>query len=425
MTARSTKHDSRASVLIVGGGLIGLCCAYFLRARGTDVTILEAGTVGGGASRGNCGEIVPTFVTPLSTPGIVRASALSVFKSDSALFMHPQMSPEMIRFLTRFVRSTRPRTFRQSVAALQSLSRDTFKLFEQMERDGVAVDRNTQGFLYTFRSLTAAQESLAAQKAITGIEAEILSGDEVRAMEPNLSANIVAGYLLNDQWSLDPSAFVDRLAERLRADSVCVIESARATSVQTDEHSVKVHTTRGTYEATTCVVAAGVWSRDLCRSLGVDLDIVAGKGYSFNVDLAHPLTHTTQFADVHVVATPMGDQVRIAGMMELDRRREHFNPGRIRTIIAAARPYLSDVDWETVRNEWVGPRPMTGDGMPIIGPLPMRPRVIVAAGHNMHGLTLGPVTGRMVARLVTEPNAVAGASPFDPSLNRRARPWSR
>jgi len=414
------------SVVVVGGGLIGLCCAHFLRQQGVEVTIVEAGTVGGGASRGNLGEIVPGMVAPLSTPGILHESALSVFKSDSALFLHPQITYELARFLVRFVRSTRKTTFARSTAHLQELARETFALFDQLEQTGVHLDGNAEGFLYTFQTLAAAQKSLEAQRAMTGVQADILTGDEVRSLEPNLSGKVAAGYLLEDQWSIDPGAFVDRLSERLRADSVTIVETARTTSVQADQRSVRVHTSAGTFEADTCVIAAGVWSREVCRSLGVDLDIVAGKGYSFNVDLPHPQKRTIQFTDVHVVSTPMGDQVRIAGTMELDRRTDYYNSRRVESIISAATPYLSGVDWSTIRNEWVGARPMTGDGMPIIGSLPHQPRVFVAAGHNMHGLTLAPATGQLVARLVTEPDTgFADRNPFSPASNGRARRWRK
>jgi len=425
LTSFSGTDGSPKSVVVIGGGLIGLCCAYFLRARGLDVTVLESGSIGGGSSRGNLGEVVPTQVVPLSTPGILGESARSIFRPDSALYMHPQVSPELIRFMLRFMRGTRPQNFQQAVADLQNFSRDTLELFKEMQRDGLQLDANTDGFLFVFKTLAAAQTSLANQTAITGTQAEVLSGDEVRALEPNLSDNVAAGYLLKDNWSINPGAFVDGLAEKLRNESVTIIESVATTKIENDARSVKVQTTEGTFTADTCVIAAGIYTRDLCRPLGVDLDIVAGKGYSFSVDLPRPLTRTLQFADVHVVATPMGGEVRVAGTMELDRHREQFNPGRIKSIVAAADPYLNGVDWNARRNEWVGARPMTGDGMPIIGPLPGHPRVIVASGHNMHGVTLAPVTGRMVAEIVANDAVALQSNPFDPAAAGRAKRWKR
>ncbi len=421
----STPNSRRPeSAIVVGGGLIGLLSAYYLRKQGLHVTVLDAQSAGSGSSRGNCGEIVPSLVGPLSTPGILRESAGSVFKSDSALFIHPQLSTEMLRFMVRFIRNTRPRTYQQTVGHLREFSADVFDLYDEMEDDGVPLHRNREGFLFLFEKAAAAQEALANQRAMIGGVGELLSSKEVRIMEPSLSPRVGAGYLLRDQWSIDPSAFVDSLVARLTADSVVIRESTPANRITVGPRSVSVHTPRGVFEADTCVVAAGVWSRDLCRTLGYDLDIVPGKGYSFNVDLPHPLRHTLQFADVHVVATPMGDQVRIAGTMELDRDRDLFNPGRVNSIIAAARPFLTEeVDWTTRRNEWVGPRPMTADGMPIIGPLPNQPRVFVAAGHGMHGLTLGAVTGRMVARLITDPTAACVSNPFDPGTGGRTRRW--
>jgi D-amino-acid dehydrogenase len=421
-----TKDREPESVVVVGGGLIGLCCAYFLRQQGLDVTVVESGAVGGGSSRGNCGMIVPDLVAPLSTPGIIRDSLRSFLNPNSALFVHPQVSFELLRYLRRFTLSTRPQAFERAVEELQTFAQDSFALFEMMESDGVTLDRNAEGFLYVFSTQDAAAKTLRAQSALTGLRADLLTGDQIRALEPTMSDRVEAGFALGDQWAIDPSEFVDNLAASLRASSVSIIESARATSIGANGDSAWVHTSSGTFSADTCVVAAGVWSRDLCRTLGVDLDIVAGKGYSFNLDVPHGMTHTTQFADVHIVATPMGKDVRIAGTMELDRRREHFNHGRIRSIVAAVDPYLADVDWKTTRNEWMGARPMTGDGMPIIGRIGgPSSRVLVAAGHNMYGLTLGPVTGRMVAQIITEPSGPGPINPFDPSNNGRARRWRR
>lgn len=425
MTSAARTDGTPKSVLVIGGGLIGLSCAYFLRARGLEVTVLESGSVGGGASRGNLGEVVPTQVTPLSTPGILRESIGSVFKPDSALYMHPQVSPAMMRFLLRFMRSTRSQNFRRAVADLQAFSNDTLALFENMRSEGLRLDVNTEGFLFVFKTLAAAQASLASQAAVTGADAEILSAGQVRSLEPNLSDEVAAGYLLKNHWSINPNAFIDGLAGMLRNQSVSIVESVATTKIETDDRSVKVHTSNGTFEADTCVVAAGIYSRDLCRMLGIDLDIFAGKGYSFSIELPHPLTRTLQFADVHVVATPMGTDVRVAGTMELDRHRERFNPGRIASMVAAVGPYLDGVDWSSRRNEWVGPRPMTGDGMPIIGPLPGHPRVIVSSGHNMHGLTLAPATGRMVAELVATGGAGVQGNPFDPARAGRSRRWNR
>lgn len=421
----SRTAEPPKSVLVIGGGLIGLSCAYFLRAEGLDVTVLDSGSVGGGASRGNLGEVVPTQVTPLSTPGILRDSIGSVFKPDSALYMHPQVSPEMLRFLLRFTRSTRSENFRRAVADLQAFSHNTLTLFEKMQSDGLRLDVNTEGFLFVFKALAAAQASLASQAAVTGANAEVLTAEHIRSLEPNLSDKVAAGYLLKNHWSINPNAFIDGLAGILRRESVSIVESVATTRIETDDRSVKVHTSNGTFEAETCVIAAGIYTRDLCRMLGIDLDIVAGKGYSFSINLPHPLTRTLQFADVHVVATPMGTDVRVAGTMELDRHRERFNPGRVASIVTAAAPYLDGVDWNSRRNEWVGPRPMTGDGMPIIGPLPGHPRVIVSSGHNMHGLTLAPATGRMVADLVATGGAGAHGNPFDPSRAGRSRRWNR
>lgn len=425
MNATQNRPTRPKSVIVVGGGLIGLFSAYYLQKEGLQVTLVDSGSPTG-SSRGSAGEIVPTLVAPLSTPGILRESVGSVLKPDSALFLHPRISPEMARFLFRFIRNTRSTTFQKSFAELQEFAGDAFALYDALESDGFHLDRNTDGFLFVYQTLAAAKKAAAYQARMTGATSELMSGSDLRAIEPNLSNKVGSGFMLTDQWSIDPGALVDQLLRTLADRGVEFVTGAVANRVRETNGRVHVDTAGGSYSADVCVLAAGVWTRELSRGLGIDLDIVTGKGYSFNVDLPHAVSRTIQFADVHVVATPMGDQVRIAGTMELDKRQELFNPRRVKSIVAAASPYLSeDVNWAARRNEWVGARPMTGDGMPIIGRLPGHERVAVAAGHGMHGLTLGPVTGRLVSRLFTDPQSSAESNPFDPSRNGRARRWNR
>jgi D-amino-acid dehydrogenase len=183
---------------------------------------------------------------------------------------------------------------------------------------------------------------------------------------------------------------------------------------------VRVHTVDGPVDADAAVVAAGVWSREVARGLGVDLDIFPGKGYSVALRLDRAPARLVHLGDAHVVVTPMAKGVRLAGTMELDPHHDRFNPRRIAGIVAAARPYLEGAHWDELGNEWVGARPMTPDGLPAVGPLPGHDRVYLASGHNMLGLMLAPVTGRLVADLVTGQARPAAWAAFDPRRLARA-----
>jgi len=186
---------------------------------------------------------------------------------------------------------------------------------------------------------------------------------------------------------------------------------------------VRVQTVDGPVDADTAVLAAGVWSREVLRGLGMDLNIFPGKGYSVALRLDRAPARLVHLGDAHVVLTPLAKGVRLAGTMELDPHHDRFNPRRIAGIVAAARPYLDGGHWDDVSNEWVGARPMTPDGLPAIGPLPGHRRVYLASGHNMLGLMLGPATGRLIADLVTERARPAEWAAFAPS--RLTRPYRR
>jgi D-amino-acid dehydrogenase len=171
------------------------------------------------------------------------------------------------------------------------------------------------------------------------------------------------------------------------------------------------------------VIAAGIWSRQLVRGLGVDIDLVAGKGYSFSVAAEPPPSRLVHLGAAKVVLTPMGKRVRVAGTMEFERDPDRFRRRRVEAIVAAARPYLRHADWDGLQEEWVGPRPMTPDGLPLIGRVPGHSRVLLATGHNMLGLMLAPATGRLVAGLLTGDADPALSSAFAPVRRARRYPW--
>jgi len=240
---------------------------------------------------------------------------------------------------------------------------------------------------------------------------ELLGGADLRAEEPLLGGAAAAGFVEPGERWMDPSRLVDDLASALRARGVAIHTGAGATSIAAFDDGVEVETAAGRHDGACAVVATGAWTPSLLERLGVRLPIRPGKGYSFAVRPSSNARRAVHLSTAHVMAAPMEDRLRIAGTMEFDGTMDRFNPGRIQTIVRAAQPFL-DVDLGARDEEWVGPRPMTPDGLPYIGPVPGHERVIVAAGHNMLGLTLAPVTGRVVAGLVTADDPGIDLTPF-------------
>lgn len=410
------------AVTVIGGGVIGLASAHYLAAAGLRVTVLERDRVGSGASRGNAGEICPDLVEPLPAPGVIGPALRTLHRPDSALFVRPRPDADLLRFLLGFTRNATRARYTAGAAALARLSTDTRALFDQLGAAGVDANTNKDGFLFAFASAASARAAAAVHDRLGAPRGDLLGPAGLRDLEPCLSDGAQAGFLVRDQWCIDPNLFVDRLAEQLRSRAVTIVEGARVTGIDSDATGVRVHTSAGTVDGDTAVLAAGVWSRAIGRRLGVDLNIFPGKGYSFSVRVKTPPARLVHLGDAHVAVTPMGRTVRLAGTMELDREHDRFDPRRIAAIVAATRPYLSDVDWTDLVDEWVGARPMTPDGLPAIGRFPGHRNVFVAAGHNMLGLMLAPATGRLVADMVTGTARSDDWAAFDPA--RIGRRWN-
>lgn len=394
-------------VIVVGGGLIGLFSSLYAAHRGFDVTLLEGhDEVGAGASRGNAGEICPSLADPLPGPGMIQYGLKNSFKSDAALHVALPPSAPLLMWLARFARHSNNRTYDLRFRASADLALRSQHLFGELEGYGVETSISRAGNLRCFRSTSAAIEERDSIERLrswgVGMPGELLSGESLRDIEPILSREVEAGYHLRDQWFVDPGALVDDLRDVLVELGVSILTGERVTSVREIENPscVEVLTQSGRFVADAAVVAAGAWSGDLLRAHGLRNAFASGKGYSFSVRTEKMPTHVINLPSANAVATPLDDRLRIAGTMEFDGSFDTVNMQRVERIVRAASPYLVGIDWTSLEEVWVGPRPMTVDGLPYIDRLGKSGRIIVAAGHNMLGLTLAPGTGEIVCDLL-------------------------
>ena len=407
-------------IAIVGGGLIGLFSAYYLAERGASVIIVERKRLGSGAARGNGGLIVWTECTPLAGPGVLGHTLRTLFSRTSPFFVKPSSLLENAGFLYGFARQCSERAFRANLARLDFLNRRTEKLYRALKEDGVGTRIAPIGILRVFASKEAAlaDRALLAELAGRGLgppPGPLMESGELRTFEPALAKAARAGFVQEGEAFTNPSVTVDELIAAVRAKGVEICEDATVTDIVEDGKAVRVIANARDVSADKCLLAAGAWSRDLARQLGLRLPLAPGKGYSFTVRPAIMPQRAIALGDAHAGATPLdGNRLRLAGTMEFDGSYDRFNPSRIAAIKAAASPYFQGIDWDASKDEWVGPRPMTPDGAPFIGKMPGRERTFIAAGHNMLGLSLGPATGAVVAEMMAgaaEPALLEALSP--------------
>jgi D-amino-acid dehydrogenase len=422
---RATPTPPDGPIVVVGGGIVGLSCAWFLRQAGAEVVVLEAGErTGGGASRGNAGAICPSMTEPLAAPGMVRDALDNLRRPDAALHVHPAYMPQMAGFLLRFARAGATAAYARAARALVQLALGVTDAYDQMAADGIGTHVRRDGYLVVHRSreAAAAERAQIAGMAALGVCSDpgpLLDAAGLRAEEPLLSDAASAGFVIPGERWIDASRLLDDLTTAVVDAGVELRRSSAASAIHDLGDDIEVDTASGTVEGAVAVVAAGVWSRELVAPLGVKLPMHPGKGYSFAVHPARMPARVLALSDAHVMATPLGDRLRIAGTMEFDGTTDRYNPERIEAIVRGLAPMVRDVDLSHRTEEWVGPRPMTPDGLPVLGAIPAHPRVVLATGHNMLGVTLGPVTGRIIASLLCEEDPGIDLTPFAPMRFRR------
>lgn len=407
------------TVSIIGAGILGLSTAYYLRREGVEVTVFDRGLVGAGASSGNAGEICPSSSDPLPSPVILRDAATHVFRPDSALYLHPAQVFGSAPFLAGFVRSATSRKYQAGLAALDLLNRETLQRYDELAADGIGRVIRRDGYVSCFQTREAAAAAhrhaiTLARRGLTPGPGELLEGPRLRAVEPALSQTARWGFVeTGDRWT-DPSVLLADLARWLREAGVEIRENTVVRRICPDPAGVSLRGFGEPHRSDAVVLAAGAWSDQLSRSLGTRLRILPGKGYSFSVYPTVMPGHLVKIEEAHVAATPMGTRLRIAGTMEFDGTYDRMNYGRIETIIRNARPYLDAVDWDDIGDEWVGPRPMTPDGLPHIGSLPGHPSVFTVTGHNMLGVSLGPSSAALVTNMIIGAVPQSGFPAFSP-----------
>jgi glycine/D-amino acid oxidase-like deaminating enzyme len=399
--------------------MVGLATAWFLRERGVAVTVYERDRVAAGSSWGNAGWLTPSLAAPLPEPAVLRYGLRAVLSPSSPVYLPLRADVTLLRFLASFVRHSTPRRWRRGMAALVPLNEQALEAFDVLAAGGVqAATSPAEPLLACYRHESATAALLHELREIQdagqdGVRFDRLTGDQARALAPVLTAEVGAAVQVFGQRYLHPPEYARSLAQAVRAAGGEVCEGVGVSDVRDLPDGVALTTTAGERRHDAVVLATGAWLGALARRFGVRRPVQAGRGYSFSVPVEQLPAGPLYFPEQRVACTPLGDRLRVAGMMEFRRPGEPLDPRRIRAITEAVRPFLSGVDLDDRHDEWVGSRPCTPDGLPLLGAT-ASPHVFVAGGHGMWGIALGPVTGRLVARTVLDGQAPAELRPFDP-----------
>ncbi|MBA3450984.1 MAG: FAD-dependent oxidoreductase [Chloroflexia bacterium] len=415
-------------VVVVGGGIIGLCTAFALHQRGVAVTVLDAGPAERAGSHVNAGWIVPTLAEPVPAPGLMATSLRWMLRSDSPLYIRPRLDPAFLRWTLRFWRHCNARDFLAGTEAIAAFGARALALYDAMREAGVRYEEHRDGLLFAYRTTAALDHDHAALEPVRrfGFEiSPIMSGDELRALEPSLAETVSGGYWLPQERSVRPDTLVRGLIDYLQEQGVEVCRNMPVSGIETsDGKATAVLAGSQRIPADAVVVVAGAWTPRLLKPLRVNVPIEAGKGYSIDLapapELPHAVSRPLYLHETRVAITPLDGMIRLAGTMELSGLNHTIRPERVAAIARAAGwaiagwPEKTPASGPGVR-VWSGPRPMTPDGLPVIGWLPGYRHLAVASGHAMLGVTLAPATGEAVAELIATGSAPEIIAPFDPA----------
>lgn len=390
---------------MIGGGAIGLACAYYLRQQRHEVVIVDKGVPGEGCSRGNLGWICPSLSQPLPAPGLVKSSIKWMMQKESPLYIKPSAMPSLSPWLYQFWKNCNEQTYAKGYKASLEFGRNTLRLFDQLENDGVEFEMHRKGML-----IVCLEEALIPHELddLRGVEEyglptpQVLTAQQVLALEPNLTKKIAGGILLPAERHVRPESLTGGLAKWLKKNGVQFKTETEVKELHRRENSIiGARCDEGWIEADAFLLTAGAWSGQLAKQLEYHIPMTAGKGYSITISAPSlPFTHPLHLADAKAGITPFEGALRIGGTMELSGINTNIDKQRAQNIRTSIARYVDDELKGANEFVWTGMRPMTPDSLPVLGRIPGWKNGFVATGHAMMGISLSLPTGRVMADLI-------------------------
>jgi D-amino-acid dehydrogenase len=404
-----------AHSVVIGAGMVGLATAWHLQERGVEVTVLDRAGVAAGSSWGNAGWLTPSKTIPLADPSLWTYGPKALIDPDAALHVPFRMDPKLWGFLAQFAAHGTNRAWDRTMAALTPIDKLALGCFDELTDGGVDSWTREGPFVVGFAEEAHTKGFLREIEGVIrhGQDAPLERLDSPQELAPMLSDAVTVAYRLEGQRFIEPGPFVEALADAVVTRGATLRTDAEVASVEGGRTASVTLASGERLEADSVVVATGAWMPQLARKLGVRTPVQAGRGYSFTVETAQKAEHPVYLPMQRIACTPYQGRFRIAGTMEFRGPDEPSQPRRIQAIINQARQMFRGIDLDVRQDEWVGSRPVTPDGLPLIGAT-RAPGVYVAGGHGMWGIVLGPATGKLLAERIVTGKTHPAIAAFDP-----------
>ncbi|RIV30829.1 FAD-dependent oxidoreductase [Flagellimonas lutimaris] len=409
------------SVIVVGGGIVGLSTAYFLKKAGHRVTVLDKSDITSGASFVNAGYLTPSHIVSLASPGMITQGLKYMFNSSSPFYMRPRLDLDFIKWAWYFKKSSTKAKVKQAMPVIRDINLLSRELYEGIQASGDLgkFQIGDKGLLMMFQSNEARDHEMeVVEKAKKlGLGGRLLTKDELKNLEPNVEINAEGSILWECDRHTTPPQIMKRMLEYLVEHGVDIHKNEAVTDASVSEGKItEVKTNKATYKADEVVFAAGSWTSDLSKKLNLKLPLQAGKGYRINMEKPTNITMPAILMEKKIAVTPMEGFTRFAGTMEFSGINHTIRKERVEAIAKGVEGYYKglQIPEEAKSNAKCGLRPVSPDGLPYIGRPKNIDNLTIATGHAMMGWSMGPATGKLVTEIISGDKTSMDISPFDP-----------
>lgn len=398
----------KKEVIIVGGGIIGLCSAYYLAKEGISVTVIDKSDMSdSGCSYGNAGMIVPSHVMPLAQPGVIQKGMKWMFDSKSPFYIKPRLDSNLISWLYQFYKNCNQKHVNASIQPILDISLLSKDLYRDLAKNGNSFFYNEKGLLMLFQTDKVGEEEIAVGKIAQdhGLEVDFLDKEDLKKLETNIKIEAIGAVHYKSDAHLSPNLFMQFLKSELQKLDVEILKNTMVTDFSISKDKIQeIKTNNGIFKAEEFIISSGAWSGELARKLGINLTMLPGKGYSFTLKNVQEKPQIPSIlCEGKVAVTPFNNSIRFGGTMEITSIRDFkINEKRLEGIVERINQFYPTmkVSKPEIQDVWFGFRPCSPNGLPIIEKSIKIKNLIFATGHAMMGVSLAPATGKLVSELV-------------------------
>lgn len=409
-------------VVIVGGGIIGLCSAYYLQKEGHQITVIDKSNMDGGASYVNAGYLTPSHIIPLAAPGMISKGLKYMFDSASPFYMKPRFDKEFLKWAWAFKKSSTSRNVAKAIPHIRDIN-----IFSRELYDGLKLSGDLGGFHYERKGLLMLfqtdkegdhEKETAERAKQLGLESRILDVNGIAKMEPDIEVNAIGAVHYLCDGHTTPTHFMQKMMRYLREVGVQICSNEEVVDFSySNEKITSVKTNKSEHLSDEVVFATGSWTSKIARKLAISMLLQPGKGYRIDVSQPTRIRMPALLLEAKMAVTPMKGFTRFAGTMEFSGINTKIRRERVEAIANGAKRFYKGLNIPTQdrQDAQCGLRPVSPDGLPYIGRPNNFGNVTMATGHAMMGWSLGPATGKLVTELIAERKPSLDLSPYHPN----------